>query len=99
MKKYPKIGIIDTTTNRIEDVFTVLDENIVPFEQYKNVVEERMSGELHNKGFYLPAIYDWAVVQDSDNQLVLIATHRLEKHMPIIEPITYSYPSEDENEF
>ena len=83
MKKYPRIGIIyGAVKSDAEETLTVLEEDIVPYSDYESTVEERMNGELCGKGLYLPDIFEWEIVRDSDNQVVLVATRKPEPVYP-----------------
>ena len=75
MQKYPRI-IIHVPNEITEETVMIKEEDIIPYASYGHLVEMRANGELNGEGIYLPDIYEWQIVRDSDNQVVLLATRR-----------------------
>ena len=77
MKNYPRAVVIYGANKVPDEVFTVLEKDLVPQAEYDRLVEKRKVGELTGNGMYLPGIFDWHIVRDRDEHLVLIATRKL----------------------
>jgi len=73
MKKYPE-GIIKRKLAKADHV-SFYEEDLISTGGF-SLLENRGSGNFIGRSFLLPSAYDWSIVTDNENALVLVPTKK-----------------------
>ena len=70
--KYQKIRIVKKTEQVSPDELVVEEERLVFIEKESYFLWKETEANLHEKAFYLHSGYEWHIVEDDRNQIVLV---------------------------